>query len=53
MGKWGRSGGSDGEEAACNAGNLGSIPGLGSFPGGGNSNLLQYFCLGNAMDRGA
>ena len=53
LGKWGRSGGSDGEEAACNAGNLGSIPGLGRFPGGGNSNLLQYFCLGNPMDRGA
>ena len=31
----------------------GSILGLGIFPGGGNSNSLQYFCLGNAMDRGA
>ena len=31
----------------------GSIPGLGRFPGEGNSNPLQYSCLGNAMDRGA
>ena len=33
--------------------NVGSIPGLGRFPGGGNSNPLQYSCLGNPMDRGA
>ena len=31
----------------------GSIPGWGRFPGGGNSNPLQYFCLENPMDRGA
>ena len=31
----------------------GSIPGLGRFPGGGHSNLLQYSCLENPMDRGA
>ena len=31
----------------------GSIPGLGRSPGVGNSNLLQYSCLGNPMDRGA
>ena len=33
-------------------GNLGSIPGLGRSPGGGNGNPLQYSCLGNPMDRG-
>ena len=32
---------------------MGSIPGLGGSPGGGNGNLLQYSCLENAMDRGA
>ena len=31
----------------------GSIPGLGRSPGGGCSNLLQYSCLENSMDRGA
>ena len=31
----------------------GLIPGLGSSPGEGNCNPLQYFCLGNPMDRGA
>ena len=31
----------------------GSIPGLGRFPGEGNSNPLQYSCLENPMDRGA
>ena len=30
---------------------MGSIPGLGRSPGGGNGNLLQYSCLGNPMDR--
>jgi len=33
--------------------NVGSIPGLGRFPGGGNGNPLQYSCLENSMDRGA
>ena len=46
-------GGSDGEESSCNAGDLGSIPGLGRYPGGGNGFLLQYSCLANPMDRGA
>ena len=32
---------------------LGSIPGWGGSPGVGNSNLLQYPCLENSMDRGA
>ena len=31
-------GGSEGKESACNAGDLGSIPGLGRSPGEGNSN---------------
>ena len=38
---------------ACDAGNLGSIPELGRFPGGGNGNPLQYSCLRNPMDRRA
>ena len=40
-------GGSDGEESACNAGDPGSIPGLGRSPGVGNGSPLQYSCLGN------
>ena len=39
-----------------NAGDLrdaGLIPGLGSSPGGGHHNPLQYSCLENPMDRGA
>ena len=40
-------GGSDGEESACNVGNLGSIPGFGRAPGGGHGNPLQYSCLEN------
>ena len=46
-------GGSDGKESACNAGNPGSIPGSGRFPGEGNGNPLQYSCLENFMGRGA
>ena len=46
-------GGSDGEKSACNAGDLGSIPGLGRSPGGGHGNPLQYSCLENSVDRGA
>ena len=38
-------GGSDGEESACSAGDLGSIPGLRLFPGEGHGNPLQYSCL--------
>ena len=45
--------GSDCKESTCNAGDLGSIPGLGRFPGEGNGNRLQYSCLENPMDRGA
>ena len=36
-----------------NARDEGSIPVLGRTPGEGNDNQLQYFCLGNLMDRGA
>ena len=37
----------------ANAGDAGSIPGSGRFPGEGNGNPLQYSSLGNPMDRGA
>ena len=37
----------------ANAGEMGSIPGSGRFPGVGNDNQLKYSCLGNSMDRGA
>ena len=40
-------GGSDSKESACNARDVGSIPGLGGSPGGGDGNLLQYSCLEN------
>ena len=43
---------SDGKESACNAGELGSIPGLGRSSGEENSSLLQCSCLENPMDRG-
>ena len=43
-------GGLDGKESACNMGDLGSIPGLGRFPGEGNSYPLQYSGLENSMD---
>ena len=46
-------GGSDGKEAACSAGDLSLIPGLGRSPGEGSGNPLQYSCLENSMDRGA
>ena len=46
-------GGSDGKESVCNAGDLGSIPGLGRSPGEGNGNPLQYSCQEKSMDRGA
>ena len=38
---------------ACNAGDQGSIPGLGRSSGEGNGNPFQYSCLENPMDRGA
>ena len=45
-------GGSDGKASVYNAGDLGSIPGLGRSPGEGNGNPLQYYCPENPMDRG-
>ena len=39
--------------SACNAGDLGSIPGSGRSPGEGNGNPLQYSCLENPVDGGA
>ena len=42
-------GGSDSKESACNAGNPGSIPGLGRSLGEGNGNPLQYSCLENPI----
>ena len=42
---------SNGKESACNAGDLGSIPGSGGSPGGGSGNPLQYSCLENSMER--
>ena len=46
-------GGSDGKASVYNAGDLGSISGLGRSPGEGNGNPLQDYCLANPMDRGA
>ena len=46
-------GGSDGKASVCNAGDQGSIPGLGRSPGEGNGSPLQYSRLENPMDRGA
>ena len=41
------------KESACNAGDMGSIPGSGRSLGEGNRNPLQYSCLENPKDRGA
>ena len=41
------------KESSCNAGDVGSILGLGRSPGEGNGNPLQCSCLENPMDRGA
>ena len=43
---------SEGKVSACNAGDLGSIPGLERSPEEGNGNPLQYSCLENPMDGG-
>ena len=48
-----QTGGSDGKVSVYNAGDQGSIPGLGRSPGEGNGNPLQYYCLDNPMDGGA
>ena len=47
---WGFPCGSADKESACNAGDLGSIPGLGRSPGLGNDYPLQYSGLENSMD---
>ena len=39
-----------GKASAYNVGDLGSIPGLGRYPGEGNGTPLQYFCLENPID---
>ena len=44
---------SNGKESASDAGEVGSIPGSGRSPGGGNGYPLQYSCLENSTDRGA
>ena len=41
-----------GKESTCNAGDVGAITVLGRSPGGGHGNPLQYFCLGNPIERG-
>ena len=46
-------GGSDSKESVCNAGDLGSTPGLERSPREGNGSSLRYSCLENPMDRGA
>ena len=46
-------GGSEVKASACNAGDLGSIPGSGRSPGEGNGNPLQHSCLENPMGGGA
>ena len=42
-------GGSEGKESACSAGDPGSTPVLGRFPGGGHGNPPQYSCLENPL----
>ena len=44
--KEGFPGGSEGKESACNAGDLGSVLGLGRSPGEANAYIFQYSCLG-------
>ena len=53
LGAKGFTGGSDGKESACNAGDPGLISGLGRSPGEGNGNPLQYTSMENPMDRRA
>ena len=45
--------GLDGKASGCNAGDPGSVPGLGRSPGEGNGSPLQYSRLENPMDHGA
>ena len=41
------------KESVCNVGDLSLNPGSGKSPREGNGNPLQYYCLGNPMERGA
>ena len=50
---WGFCGGSDSKESACNAEDVGSIPGSGGSPAEENGYPLHYCCLENSMDRKA
>ena len=50
---WGLSGGSESKESACNAGDPGSVPGLGRSTKEGNGNQFQYSCLENSKGKGA
>ena len=52
MKQWGFSSGWAAKESACNAGDMGSTPGLARSPGEGNGNPLDYSYLGNPMDGG-
>ena len=47
---WGFPGGSDGKESTCSARDLGSLSGLGRFPGEGNGYPFQYSGLENSID---
>ena len=47
------SGGSNGKDSACSAGDPNLIPGSGQFPGEGNGSPLQFSCLEHHKDRGA
>ena len=51
--KWGFLGDSVLKNPPANAGDMGSIPGSGRFPGEGNGSPLQYSFLGDLMDIGA
>ena len=53
MEKQGFPDGLEGKASACNAGDLGSIPGSGRSPGEGNGNPLQYSCLENSLEGAA
>ena len=53
LSSWGFPGASDSKESACNAGDMGSIPGSGRSPGEGNGYSLQYSCLETLMGRRA
>ena len=52
VGTMGFPGGSDSKESTCNAGDPGSVPGLGRSPGKRSGNRLQYSCLENPKDGG-